>query len=520
MGTYFLPTTSTGGWLPITFFGQKHKMSLGLWAPSGKLSGILSRSVGPSCASIHTRVAASHSKGDSEDDTGDKEGGSSFYTRIATIGAVTSIASLLAIQHRDKLKNIKLPEYLNRVATKKQPLHKKQVKLDIDAFEEEEFVENIQHGSRRSAELEPAKEEDSDQVYQSFGDECGMMVFAGSANPELAREVCAHLDMTLGRMKLTRFNDGEVSLDVLDDVRSRDVYIFQSVPNASTGQPLHACIMELFLAISAIRRASAERITAVLPYMAYSRQDDVSPLRPQPLAVADMSNIIHTLGADRVIFVDLHEPRSAAFFPDSIPVTNLQPQSLAIKYLARKSLKSPVIVATENTAAESAKLFWSRIKKVHDDAGLATLVSNRPDRLRQSGGVRAPLTPEQFKSDSTTPAFPSGHSRTYFVGNVQDRDCVVVDDIIDTGARVCNAVRACKAAGARRVFVYCTHGVLSKGSVQRLDTCGAEEVIITNTIEIPPNVYAERIKVLNISKLLAEVLKRLHAETHHDEPLA
>eukprot|EP01057_Protomagalhaensia_wolfi_P002198 Protomagalhaensia_wolfi_Nauph_80__2197@NODE_241_length_3070_cov_1977_148136_g181_i0_p1_GENE_NODE_241_length_3070_cov_1977_148136_g181_i0NODE_241_length_3070_cov_1977_148136_g181_i0_p1_ORF_typecomplete_len494_score61_07Pribosyltran_N/PF13793_6/7_6e32Pribosyltran_N/PF13793_6/0_22Pribosyl_synth/PF14572_6/2_6e03Pribosyl_synth/PF14572_6/1_2e30Pribosyltran/PF00156_27/8_8e02Pribosyltran/PF00156_27/8_5e09UPRTase/PF14681_6/0_11_NODE_241_length_3070_cov_1977_148136_g181_i014652946 len=493
-------------------------MSLRVWAAGGRLSAGLGRSVGLTRAPIHTRVAASHSKGGSEDDT-EKEGGSSFYTRIATVGAVTSIALLLAIEHQDKLKNIRLPEYLTKTAHKKQPLHKKQVDVDIDAFEEE-FVENIQHGSRRSAELEPAKEDDPDQVYQTFGDECGMMIFAGSANPELAREVCAHLDMTIGRMKVTRFNDGEVSLDVLDDVRSRDVYIFQSVPNASTGQPLHACIMELFLAISALRRASAERITAVLPYMAYSRQDDVSPLRPQPLAVADMSNIIHTLGADRVIFVDLHEPRSAAFFPDSIPVTNLQPQSLAIKYLARKSLKSPVIVATENTAAESAKLFWSRIKKVHDDAGLATLVSNRPDRLRQSGGVRAPLTPEQFKSDSTTPAFPSGHSKTYFVGNVQDRDCVVVDDIIDTGVRVCNAVRACKAAGARRVFVYCTHGVLSKGSVERLDTCGAEEVIITNTIEIPPNVYAERIKVLNISKLMAEVLKRLHAETHHDEPVA
>eukprot|EP01053_Blabericola_migrator_P000253 Blabericola_migrator_1__252@NODE_1066_length_5548_cov_131_717570_g316_i1_p2_GENE_NODE_1066_length_5548_cov_131_717570_g316_i1NODE_1066_length_5548_cov_131_717570_g316_i1_p2_ORF_typecomplete_len539_score91_59Pribosyltran_N/PF13793_6/1_8e31Pribosyltran_N/PF13793_6/2_3Pribosyl_synth/PF14572_6/3_1e31Pribosyltran/PF00156_27/2_6e03Pribosyltran/PF00156_27/1_9e08UPRTase/PF14681_6/0_056Rhodanese/PF00581_20/15Rhodanese/PF00581_20/93_NODE_1066_length_5548_cov_131_717570_g316_i19082524 len=462
-----------------------------------------------------------------------------IYVTLASIGTISALALMLALEYKDDitvmmhkaveikegcLKRLKGGHGRNDVpSTKKIPS-----KIDLDIGEFEDYVESPQALVTQPSNPQPEKAAEDkggkgnktatpDECYQTFGDECGMMIFSGTANSELAREVCAHLDTTLGRMKVSRFNDGEVSLEVLDDVRSRDVYVFQSVPNASTGQALHGHIMELFLTISALRRASAERITAVLPYMAYSRQADVNPLKPQPLAVADMSNIIHTLGADRVVFVDLHGPRSAAFFPEAIPVTNLQPQSLAIKYLAKKSLKSPVVVATENTAAESAKAFWLRMKKIHSDVGLATLVSNRPDRLRQAGGVSAPLTPEQFTRESTAPTWPSGHSKTYFVGNVQDRDCVVVDDIIDTGVRVCNAVRACKAAGARRIFVYCTHGVLSKGSVDRLDKCGAEEVIITNTIEIPPNVYSEKIKVLNISKLVAEVLRRLHAETQHDE---
>lgn len=221
------------------------------------------------------------------------------------------------------------------------------------------------------------------------------------------------------------------------------------------------------------------------------------------------------MGADRVVFVDLHGPRAAAFFPEPIPVTNLQPQSLAINYLKRKvseqhlaaawykmniqNLQRPVVVSPDNASGERAKGFWYRMKKEFDSVGLATVVSNRPSRRGNQN--ESPIINE-INGNSN---FPTGSTKSYFVGDVKDRDCIVVDDLIDTGVRMTSAVSACKAAGAKRVYVYSTHGLLSHGAVQRLESSGAEEIILTNSIALPPHVYSNKIKILNISKVKSRV---------------
>ncbi|CBZ51720.1 putative ribose-phosphate pyrophosphokinase [Neospora caninum Liverpool] len=354
----------------------------------------------------------------------------------------------------------------------------------------------------------------SDSIYQELCADSSLQLFTGTAHPELAREIAAHLNVTLGRTQLGRYADGEVVIQILDEVRGKDVFVIQSTPAA--GGDVHTCLVELFLLLTAIRRASAKRIIAVLPCMPYDREtelthgDDILT----PMAAADLAILLQVCGADGVMFVDIHNPRMEGFFTSPsgppLPMTNIQPHRLAVKYFQKKDLVRPVVVATDNTAGEKAMAFWTLLKKNGISAGFTTMVCDAPKREVREG------SPILFSNVGERPASScegeNNRMALNHVGNVEGCDCIIVDDIIDTGEKAAATAKELQAGGARRIFMLATHGVLSKGSVDRINKSPIQEVVLTNTVPIPPHIFCEKLVVLSVGKLMAEAIKRVHAE--------
>lgn len=302
-----------------------------------------------------------------------------------------------------------------------------------------------------------------------------MIVFTGNANPTLAETVTRRLGVPLGKAIVSRFSDGEVMVEIMDNVRGLDVFVLQS-----TCVPSNDNLMELLIMMDAIRRSSAGRITAVIPYYGYARQDR----RPRTARVAIsaklVARMIEVAGANRMVTMDLHADQIQGFF--DIPVDNIY--------------ASPVLLG------DIWKHEYENLLVVSPDVG---------------GVVRARAIAKQLEADlaiiDKRRARPNESKVMHIIGEVEDRSCVLMDDMVDTGNTLCEAAAELKRSGARRVFAYCTHPVLSGGAVAKITGSQLDELVVTDTIPLSEQAQAcPRIRQLSIAELLAESMRRIAEE--------
>ena len=300
-------------------------------------------------------------------------------------------------------------------------------------------------------------------------------VFAGNSNPALVSAVCAYLEVPRGAADVRRFSDGEVLVEIDENVRGGDVFVIQS-----TCTPVNDNLIELLLMLDAFRRASAKRITAVIPYYGYARQDrKVAPR--VPISAKLVADLITTAGASRVLTVDLHAGQIQGFF--NIPVDNLFAAPVLLSYIRERLNEHEVcVVSPDAGGVERARAFAKRL-----DAALA-IIDKRRARANEVAEV-------------------------HIVGDVRGRTAVLVDDMVDTAGTLVAAAAALKENGARAVMACCTHPVLSGDLTNRIEQSALSELIVTDTIPLSPRVQAcSKIKVLSVAHLLGEAIRRTHDE--------
>jgi ribose-phosphate pyrophosphokinase len=301
-----------------------------------------------------------------------------------------------------------------------------------------------------------------------------LKLFSGNANRPLAEEIAKTLQLPLGDADVSRFSDGEVYVQINENVRGQDVFVIQP-----TCPPVNDHLMELLVMIDAFKRASARRITAVLPYYGYGRQD--RKVQPRvPITAKLVADLLTAAGAQRLLAVDLHAGQIQGFF--NIPVDHLfAAPPVIIDHLAKKDLNDPVLVSPDAGGVERARALAKRLK-----AGLAII-----DKRREGNNVA------QFM---------------HLIGDVKGRDAVIVDDMIDTAGTMIQAVDALRREGAKRVLACAVHGVLSGPAITRIKESILEEVIISNTVPLTPERQLPKIRVLSVAPLLAEAIRRIHDE--------
>ncbi|HMU60551.1 MAG TPA: ribose-phosphate pyrophosphokinase [Gemmatimonadales bacterium] len=299
-----------------------------------------------------------------------------------------------------------------------------------------------------------------------------MLLLSGTANRPLAEEVAQHLGQPLCKVTVKRFADGEIFVKIDENVRGRDVYIIQPT------NPPADNLMELLLLMDAAKRASAARVTPVIPYFGYARQDRKDQPRVA-ISARLIANMVTMAGADRVLGMDFHQHQMQGFF--DIPVDHLYAAPAFVNHFRQKRLKDPVVVAPDVGSAKMARGFAKRL-----NATLAII-----DKRRPSANIAEVVN---------------------VVGEVKDRDCVIPDDMIDTAGTMSEAVRALKRLGANDVYCCATHALLSGPAVERLSTSGVKEVVVTNTIAIPPERHFEQLTVLSIAGLLAKAIGYTHSD--------
>jgi ribose-phosphate pyrophosphokinase len=299
-----------------------------------------------------------------------------------------------------------------------------------------------------------------------------MLVLAGTANRPLAEEIAGVLGQPLCQVTLRRFADGEIFVRIDENARGRDVYIIQPT------NPPAENLVELLLLIDAAKRASAVRVTAVMPYFGYARQDRKDQPRVA-ISAKLMANLITTAGADRVLGIDFHQHQLQGFF--DIPVDHLYASPVFVQHYRQKALNDLVVVAPDVGAAKMARSFAKRL-----DASFAII-----DKRRPSANVAEVLN---------------------VVGDVGDRDCLIVDDMMDTGGTMAEAVLALKRLGARDVYCCATHALLSGPAVDRLTATPLKEVAVTNTIRLGEEKKFDRLAVLSIAPLLSKAIKNTHGD--------
>eukprot|EP00537_Pseudo-nitzschia_pungens_P001520 CAMPEP_0172359792 /NCGR_PEP_ID=MMETSP1060-20121228/3932_1 /TAXON_ID=37318 /ORGANISM="Pseudo-nitzschia pungens, Strain cf. cingulata" /LENGTH=480 /DNA_ID=CAMNT_0013081579 /DNA_START=215 /DNA_END=1657 /DNA_ORIENTATION=- len=311
----------------------------------------------------------------------------------------------------------------------------------------------------------------------------GLKLFSGNGNLALSLEICRHLGINLGKATVGRFADGEANVVVHENVRGKDCYVIQP-----TCPPVNDNIMELLLMVSTLRRASARRITVVIPYYGYARQDRKMQARV-PISAADVARLIEAMGVDRVIAVDLHCGQIQGFFGPRVPVDNLDGGIVGLDYFGSKDLHNPVIVSPDAGGVYRAKKFKEGLMHKYDmqDIGLAMIVKQR---------ARAGLVDTMD-----------------LVGDVKNCDCILVDDMIDTAGTLCKAADVLIENGARRVFAFASHGLLSGPGNERLANSKMEEIVILNTIPTSPQREAnEKLTMLSVAPLLAQAIFNIHAK--------
>ena len=301
-----------------------------------------------------------------------------------------------------------------------------------------------------------------------------LKVFTGNANPLLAQGVCEYLKIPLGKAEVTQFNDGEIYVKICESVRGADCFVVQP-----TCPPVNKNLMELLLMIDALSRASAQRITAVLPYYGYARQERKSEPRVS-IAAKLIANIITRAGANRVLTIELHATQIQSFF--DIPVDHLFATSVLVEYFTREVPREFVVVAPDAGGVARARAFAKRLA-----ASLVII-----DKRREVPGKAAVMN---------------------VIGEVRGKNAIIIDDIVDTGGTVISAVEALKDNGAREIYVGCTHGVLSPPAIQRIRDSQIKEVIITNTIPLGKEKAVDKIRTLSVAPLLGEAVKRTHEES-------
>jgi ribose-phosphate pyrophosphokinase len=302
-----------------------------------------------------------------------------------------------------------------------------------------------------------------------------LMVFTGNAIPQLATDVAGHLHVTLGRAKVGRFSDGEVMVEILENVRGRDVFVLQSIC-----QPTNDNLMELLVMVDGLKRASAGRITAAIPYMGYARQDRRPSSARVPITAKVVANMLTTVGVDRVLTMDLHSEQIQGFF--DIPVDNIYSGPILLGDIWKKSYDGLVVVSPDVGGVVRARALAKRL-----EADLAIIDKRRPR--------------------------PNVATVMNIIGEIEGRNCVIVDDLVDTANTLCEAAAALKKRGAARVMAYCTHPVLSGKAIERIANSELDELVVTDTIPLREDAKAcNRIRVLSISGLFAETVRRISAE--------
>lgn len=306
-------------------------------------------------------------------------------------------------------------------------------------------------------------------------DRGSLKIFSGNAHRVLAREICARLRVPLGGARVERFPDGEVRLQIRENVRGADVFLIQP-----TCRPVNENLMELLIMLDAFRRASARRITAVIPYYGYARQDRKD--RPRvPISSKLVADLLTSAGANRVLALDLHAGQIQGYF--NIPVDHLFATPVTVDYFRRLKLKNVVVVSPDPGGVERARAFAKKLR-----APLAII-----DKRRQNARV------VEFMN---------------VIGDVSGKACLIVDDIIDTGGTLLRGVKALKDMGARKVYACCTHGVFASDAIARICDAPLEQVVTTNSIPLShEGQKCARIKVLSVGGLLAEAIWSIHEET-------
>ena len=299
-----------------------------------------------------------------------------------------------------------------------------------------------------------------------------LMVFTGNANPKLAADVVKRLNISLGRANVSRFSDGEVNVEILEHVRGRDVFILQP-----TCAPTNDNLMELIVMVDALKRASAARITAAIPYYGYARQDR----RPRSARVAItakvVANMLQAAGVDRVLMVDLHADQIQGFF--DIPVDNIYAAPVLLNDVWKHNYENLLVVSPDVGGVVRARAFAKQL-----ETDLAII-----DKRRPKANVSEVMN---------------------IIGDVEGRTCVIMDDIVDTAGTLCKAAQALKKNGAKRVMAYCTHPVLSGTAVARICESELDELVVTDTIPLSDAARASgRIRVVPIAQLLAETIMRI-----------
>jgi len=311
----------------------------------------------------------------------------------------------------------------------------------------------------------------------------GLKLFSGNGNLALSMEIARTLGINLGKATVGKFADGETHIQIHENVRGKDVYVIQP-----TCPPVNNNLMELLLMVSTLNRASARRITVVIPYYGYARQDRKMQARV-PISAADVARLLEAMGIDRVIAVDLHCGQIQGFFGPRVPVDNLDGGIVGIDHFGGKDLHNPVIVSPDAGGVYRAKKFKEGLAHKYDmdDVGLAMIIKQRA----RAGTV----------------------DQMDLVGDVQDCDCIIVDDMIDTAGTICKAAAVLKEKGARRVFAFASHGLLSGPGNDRIAQSAMEECVILDTIPTSPQREAnEKLVVLSVAPLLAQTIFNIHAK--------
>lgn len=302
--------------------------------------------------------------------------------------------------------------------------------------------------------------------------ESELLIFSGNANPELAQKICGYLDVPLGTALISRFNDGESRVEIESNVRGRDVFVIQPTSN-----PANDHIMELLIMTDALKRASAQRITAVIPYYGYGRQERKSAPRT-PITAKLVANLLQSAGVERVLTLELHTSAVQGFF--DIPVDHLFSKPVFFDYFAKEIFENPIVVSPDAGGVERAR----GLAKVLN-CGLAIV-----DKRRDKPGVSEVM---------------------HLIGEVKDRTAILVDDICDTAGSLTHAAEALLEKGAKKVIAAVTHAVLSGPAMDRLEKSGIETLLVTDSIALSPRAKANpKIKVLSVAELLGKAIRRIH----------
>jgi ribose-phosphate pyrophosphokinase len=302
-----------------------------------------------------------------------------------------------------------------------------------------------------------------------------MMVFSGNANLALSEGIVKKLNMRLGMATVGRFSDGEVAVEIEENVRGKDVFVIQP-----TCSPTNENLMELLVMMDALKRASAARITAVMPYYGYARQDRRSRSARVPISAKLVAQMIEQAGADRVLTVDLHADQIQGFF--DIPVDNVYASPLLLGDVWRQQYKDLIVVSPDVGGVVRARALAKRL----DDADLAII-----DKRRPKANVSEIM---------------------HIIGDVDGRTCVLIDDLVDTAGTLCHAATALKANGALKVVAYCTHAVLSGSALKNINSSMLDELVVTDTIPLSDEgTKSVKIRQLSVAEMLAETIRRIAA---------
>ncbi|CAL4042384.1 Ribose-phosphate pyrophosphokinase [Buchnera aphidicola (Tetraneura ulmi)] len=303
-----------------------------------------------------------------------------------------------------------------------------------------------------------------------------MKLFSGNAIPNLAKKIAKELDTSLGNAEVGRFSDGEINVQINENVRGGDIFIIQS-----TCSPTNDNLMELIVMVDALRRASAGRITAVIPYFGYSRQDRRVRSARVPITAKVVADFISSIGVDRVLTVDLHAEQIQGFF--DVPVDNVFGSLILLEDMLKIELKKPIIVSPDIGGVVRARA----IAKLLDDTDMAII-----DKRRPQSNVSQIMN---------------------IIGDVEKRDCILIDDMIDTGETIFKAAKALKKQGANRVLAYATHPIFSGNAIKNLTQSLIDEVIVCDTIPLPKEIKKlPNVRTLTLSSMLAEAIRRINNE--------